>query len=95
MKQSFLKKSAAAGFILRFGDLGATARNKLHFDIGVKMPRLPRFRIIRYSLSKPHVGNPIIARNIALKVPKKTGRIAIYQESYLKGPSSITSTSAQ
>ena len=38
---SVLEKRAAAGFILRFGGLGATARNKLHFDIGVKMPRLP------------------------------------------------------
>ena len=37
---SVLKKRAAAGFILRFGGLGAIARNKLHFDIGVKMPRL-------------------------------------------------------
>ncbi|MBQ6255637.1 MAG: hypothetical protein IJJ60_03525 [Clostridia bacterium] len=37
---SVLEKRAAAGFILRFGGLGATARNKLHFDIGVKMPRL-------------------------------------------------------
>ena len=37
----FLKKSAAAGFILRFGGWGANAHNKLHFDIGVKMPRLP------------------------------------------------------
>ena len=40
---SVLEKRAAAGFILRFGGLGATARNKLHFDIGVKMPRLPFF----------------------------------------------------
>jgi len=38
---SVLKKRAAAGFILRFGGLGAIAHNKPHFDIGVKMPRLP------------------------------------------------------
>ena len=38
---SVLEKRAAAGFILRFGGLGVIARNKPHFDIGVKMPRLP------------------------------------------------------
>ena len=44
---SVLEKRAAAGFILRFGGLGATARNKLHFDIGVKMPRLHNLSRIR------------------------------------------------
>ena len=38
---SVLEKRAAAGFILRFVGLGAIAHNKPHFDIGVKMPRLP------------------------------------------------------
>ena len=41
---SVLEKRAAAGFILRFGGLGAIAHNKPHFDIGVKMPRLPLYK---------------------------------------------------
>ena len=48
---SFLKKSAAAGFILRFGGLGAFTPNKPHFDYGVKMPSLP--------LTKQHFFNHI------------------------------------